>query len=324
MIIRNSNLRRFLADNKYTLLGIIIAVILFLCVIQLLDTLAENELNNRAKENIDNVSNTTSTQYRPQETVIYGQNVSDKEQQTNEEVIEKFISYCNNKNIQQAYNMITDECKEEVFFNNITNFQENYVNKIFDSKKIYSMQSWVSTYANTYRMLFSEDALATGQVTQNKIEDYYTIVNNNGEYKLNINGYIGRQQINKEGQADGVRIQVLTKDIYKDYEIYNIRVENNTGNTIMLDSKQNTDTVYLLSSSEQKFIAYMYELEDTRLIINNGLKTTMSIRFNKIYSNRTKMSRMVFEDIIKEYDTYRTVQNKDEYSNKARISIELD
>ena len=92
MIIRNSNLRRFLADNKYTLLGIIIAVILFLCAIQLLDTLAENELNNRAQENINNVSNTTSTQYRPQETVIYGQNVSDKEQQTNEEVIEKFIS----------------------------------------------------------------------------------------------------------------------------------------------------------------------------------------------------------------------------------------
>ena len=324
MIIRNSNLRRFLADNKYTLLGIIIAVILFLCVIQLLDTLAENELNNRAKENINNVSNTTSTQYRPQETVIYGQNVSDKEQQTNEEVIEKFISYCNNKNIQQAYNMITDECKEEVFFNNITNFQENYVNKIFDSKKIYSMQSWVSTYANTYRMLFSEDALATGQVTQNKIEDYYTIVDANGESKLNISGYIGRQEINAVGQADNITIQVLTKDIYKDYEIYNIKVENNTGETIILDGKQNTESVYLLSSNEQKFTAYMYELDDTRLIVDSGFAKTMSIRFNKIYSNRTQMTKMVFEDIIKDYDTYKTVQNKKEYSNKTRISIELD
>lgn len=323
MIIKNSNIRSFLASNKYTLLGIIIAIILLLCVRQLIINFYKEDQKQKQKETGNTVSN-INTQYRPQETVISGEDITKEDQKSNEQIIEEFISYCNNMDIQQAYNMLTDECKQEVFYNNIQNFQENYINKIFNTKKIYSMQSWVSNYWDTYRMLFSEDALATGQVTQNKIEDYYTIINNNGEYKLNINGYIGRQQINKEGQADGVTIQLLTKDIYKDYEIYNIRVENNTGNTIMLDSKRNTNTVYLLSSSEQKFIAYMYELEDTRLIINNGLKTTMSIRFNKIYSNRTKMSRMVFEDIIKDYDTYKTVQNKEEYSNKARISIELD
>lgn len=323
MIIKNSNIRSFLASNKYTLLGIIIAIILFLGVRQLLINFYKEDQKQKQKETGNTVSN-INTQYRPQETVISGEDITEEDQKSNEQIIEEFISYCNNMNIQQAYDMLTDECKQEVFYNNIQNFQENYVNKIFDSKKIYSMQSWVSTYADTYRMLFSEDALATGQVTQNKIEDFYTIVNDNGEHKLNINGYIGRQQINKVGQADNITIQVLTKDIYKDYEIYNIRVENNTGNTIMLDGKQNTDTVYLLSSNEQKFTAYMYELEDTRLIINNGLKTTMSIRFNKIYSNRTQMTKMVFEDIVKDYDTYKTVQNKKEYSDKARISIELD
>lgn len=323
MIIKNSGIRKILFDNKYTLLGIIIAIILFFAVRQLITNIYINQEKEKAQENKNTISN-INTQYRPQETVISGNDVSEEDQQTNEEIIDLFVRYCNNNYIQQAYNMLSDECKEEVFFNNIKNFEENYVNKIFTTKKIYSMQSWISRDINTYRILFSEDALATGQVTENKIEDYYTIVKSNGENKLNISGYIMRQNVNEEAQVDNIKIQILTKDIYKDYEIYNIQVENTTGKTILLDGKQSTESVYLLSENNQKFTAYMYELDDSRLTINSGLAKTMSIRFNKIYSNRTKMTKMVFEDIIKDYDTYKTVQNKDEYTNKAQISIELN
>ena len=43
------------------------------------------------------------------------------------------------------------------------------------------------------------------------IQDYYTIVKENDEYKLNINNYIGKEEVNKTKKQNGVEIYIAER-----------------------------------------------------------------------------------------------------------------
>lgn len=328
MIIKNSNLRRGLFSNRYLILAIMAAIIfLFLLINTLNNNVKEN--NKKQEEQSKTQKNTTHYQeiYTPEKTTISGSNVKPQKQEDNKKVIDNFINYCNQKQIEQAYNLLSDACKEKVFFSNIGNFRDNYVNKIFNTKKTYSMQSWINrdTYT-TYKVKIMDDMISTGKITskQDEIEDYYTVVmQSGGEYKLNINSYIAKKEINKEKEFQGIKITVISKDTYKDYETYSIKVENLSQNSILLDSQERTDSMYILASNESKYSAYSYEIDRSRLIVEPGRYRTITIKFNKIYSNEATTRSIVFSDIIKNYEDYKSLQNKKEYKDRWTISIDL-
>lgn len=328
MIIKNSNLRRNLFSNRYLILAIMAAIIFLLLLINTLNNISKENNSKKAEEQNKIQQNTIKQQeiYTPEKTTISGTNVRQQEQENNKTLIENFINYCNQKQIEQAYNLLTDECKKEVFFSNIANFSNNYVNKIFNSKKTYSMQSWINrdTYT-TYKIKIVDDMISTGKITstQNEIEDYYTVVKEEGEYKLNINSYIVKKHINKEKEFKGVKITVINKDTYRDYEIYEIKIENLNENTILLDSQERTDSMYVFASNESKYSAYSYEIDRSRLIIEPGRYKTIKIKFNKRYSNESITKAIIFGDIIKNYDEYKNMQNKKEYKDRWTISIEV-
>lgn len=56
-------------------------------------------------------------------------------------------------------------------------------------------------------------------MNHNITQDYITIVNENGQTKLNINSYIGKQQINKTQESNNVKIKVVETNVYFDYSI---------------------------------------------------------------------------------------------------------
>lgn len=324
MIIKNSNIRRNLFENRYVIFAIIFAIILVFCIIQVMNNFAKEQLK---QENMDiqNVTQNVETTHNISQTVISGKDVTKEEQQKNENIIDQFFYYCNNYQIEQAYSLLSKTCKEEVFGDGLQNFKTSYVDKIFTTKKNYSIQSWINRYYTTYRVTISEDIMATGKISslQNSIEDYYTVIKEDGQTKLNINSYIGREEIQKENQVGQVKIEVIQKDIYREYEVYKIKVKNNTENTILLDTRQDTKSVYLEGDNNKKYQAFMYEVMDTKLVINSEQEKAIDIRFNKVYSNSIQMNRMVFEDIILDYETYRNIQNKQEYTNRMKMSVNV-
>lgn len=330
MIIKNSNLRRELFSNRYLILAIMAAIIFLLLLINTLNNMTKESSNNliTPEQSIVKQTNTTPSQeiYTPEKTTISGSNVSVKKQEENKTIIDNFINYCNQKQIEQAYNLLTDDCKEEVFFSNIANFSNNYVNKVFNGKKTYSMQSWINrdTYT-TYKIKIVDDMITTGKITakENEIEDYYTVIQNGEEYKLNINGYIGKKVINKERTFQGIKITVISRDTYKDYESYDVKIENLNETTILLDSQEKTDSMYILASNESKYSAYSYEIDKSRLIIEPGRSRTITIHYNKTYSNQAITRLVVFGDIIKDYNEYNNIQNKKEYKDRWTISIDV-
>ena len=52
-------------------------------------------------------------------------------------------------------------------------------------------------------------------------------------------------------------------------------------------------------------------------------KEISNIKFNKKYTNQRKIEKIVFSDIILDYDNYITYQNKLEFSGRTKIEIEL-
>ena len=316
MIIKNSNLRRNLFNNKYNLLGFIIAIILVLFAVKILNNMVKQE--NTTTNNI-----AINSTYHPEETIIAGQNVSTKKQETNEEVINKFITFCNNSQINEAYNLLTEECKENVFDNSIERFKNEYIEKNFTSEKKYSMQSWMNSLdATTYKISFYEDMLATGKTGEITIQ-YYTVVNQEGTEKLNINGYVGRTQINQEKTVNNITLTILYKDVYMDYVTYRIKAQNNTNNTILLDSKENSKSVYITGNNEVTYRAFMYEIDDVFLTIKPRIYRNFDIKFNKIYSPNIPEEKITFSDIINNVEEYKKLEDKQLYVDRTKIDIEL-
>lgn len=321
MIIKNSNLRTVLSENRYKILGVIIAIILVLLVIRFFNEMAKQS-NKEAVENNQN-TNIQSSTYKPEQTVIQGENVSNVQQEKNNNIMDDFIKYCNQKEVEKAYNLLTDECKETIFNSKIQNFEQDYINKIFNTQKTYSMQSWIQASGSyTYKVKIMEDMLSTGK-TGDYIEDYYTIVNKNGEYKLNINSYVGRRNINKSAEKDNISITVNTKDIYMDYETYNIKVQNNSDKSIILDNQKNEKSVYITGNNGVTYRAFMYELNNVYLNIKPRIYRNINIRFNKIYNVNIKSETMNFTNIIKDAENYNKLQNKSDYKDILEININL-
>lgn len=127
----------------------------------------------------------------------------------------------------------------------------------------------------------------------------------------------------KKPKYNGLKINIIRKDIYKEYESYDIKVENTTENTILLDSGERVDSIYLMGANQSHYNAYSYEMDKTRITLKPEETKTITIRFNKLYSNQTVMEAMVFEDIILDYEAYKALENKTEYTNREKCSIEI-
>ena len=93
MIIKNSNLRSEIFSSRYKILGVIVAIVLILFIIRIFNEQAK-KINEEAAIRLRNTLSDTPT-YNPGQTVISGENVSEQEQERNNEIIDKFISYCN-------------------------------------------------------------------------------------------------------------------------------------------------------------------------------------------------------------------------------------
>lgn len=324
MILKNSNIRRKIVENRYVIFVVIFAIILILYLIQVLNQAAKEQSvpnDNQIQNEVVNPSKTDTSS----KTILSNKQVTNQEQETNTKVMEDFIQYCNGKQIEQAYNLLSDECKEEVFFSNIQYFKQNYVDKIFTSQKMASFENWINSYVITYKVKIVDDMLSTGKVTslQNAIEDYYTVVKQGDENKLNINGYMGRQQINRQVQGNGVTISVLCKNMFKEYETYDITIENTEEKTILLDSQEKVDSMYLLGSNESHYKAYSYEIDRSSLIVAPNETKEITIRFQKIYSNQVNIEKIVWEDIIFDYESYQEYEDKTQYTNRGMIRIEI-
>lgn len=311
---------RYINQNRRKILltiGIIAGIII---VIQTLNSIAKNSSKNKGKLANNNVINTSV--YQPSKTVISGENVEEKKSNANEEIIDQFVKNCKEGNLENAYELLTDECKE-VLFPTIERFNDYYYKKIFTGKSNYSLQSWISYGDNyTYKIRYTIDLLSTGNADIEPIEDYITIVNNNGENKLNINSYIGRRSINKTVTSNDITYNVKFIDIYMDKEEYFVNVKNDTMVAILLDSLETVDGIKLFGNSDKLvFQAYTNEFSEYDVTIPAKNTKTVRIKFAKDYNPKREAKKIAFSDIVLNKEEYK--KNNGEEINKDNVIIEF-
>lgn len=296
------NIVRFYNQNRRKIWRAILIIASFIILIRLLNYLAirdANDEDNRnyvlSKQRVNNVpSNTTAISGS---SGVTGGKVSSDEIKNTQDVLDKFFGYCNKKDLNNAYAMLTNKCKELVY-PNVKLFKSNYYDNIFDGKtKMYSFENWSG---DIYKVTLEDDILSTGQISldSDKKNDYVTIVDD----KLNISTYIESKDINKQTNFGDINVLVKSKDVYMDYEEYHVFVRNNTSNTILLGDVGNSKSIVLQDSHKVKYGMYNTELVQRQLQVDRGMTTELNLKFFSSYVTGKEIRYLIFENVNVNYN----------------------
>ena len=243
--------------------------------------------------------------------------IDNKTAASNKNILNEFIEACNNKDVNTAYNLLSDDCKQE-FYKTEDIFSKYYIEKNFSIPRTYQIQA-VATEDKTatYLLSLEEDIMVSGSVNDNNtVKDYITLTSDN---KINLNGFMVKKSMNKSSNKDNITITVKEKRVYMDYEEYTFTVKNETSNTIKMDSKESLISTYLLNSQDVKYSAYIDEMFDQDLIVNPNSTKEITIKFNKMYNTDYAIKKIVYSDIVQDYEGYEKRVN----FNKVKVEIEL-
>ena len=290
-------LRKFIYQNKYQILGVLGIIAFILIIIQLMNLWARKNNNSEIENRQQNTTivNENNSGVISEKSAVTGKEVSKQQLDNETTAINKFMEYCNNQDFENAYNMITEECKKQMY-NSLDIFKQSYYKNVFNGeKKNFTIENWVKY---TYRVNITGDVLATGNVDEYSKQDYITVKQVNGEYKLNINNYIGYTEINKKTTEKNISMEVIGKNTYKDYETYTFNVTNNTGSVMQLDNISNTESLYIEDSKGVKYPYYNHELTTPMITVSAGQTKEITIKFYSSYVSTKKIERIVFSNIM--------------------------
>ena len=108
-----------------------------------------------------------------------------------------------------------------------------------------------------------------------------------------------------------------------DYETYTFEITNNSDNTILLNSSNNTDTMYLEDKNEIQYFAYTHELSEAELKLASKETKKIKIKYYNKYSSTRKIENIVFSKIILNYYAYVNYQNVGYYRDYGVIQIDI-
>lgn len=312
------NLKRFVNKNTVIVFISIAIFVILIILIQFLNNFAKQGVTGQVQQNSSSGINSTTTSsntYSNETGQISGTTVNSDVTEENKKIINNFVNLCNNGKVEEAYQCLSSNCKEVVFNNKIENFKNNYFEKIFKEEKLANINLWIKNGNRyTYKIVLTNNVLASGSYDEKVTEDYYTIVTDRNTKKLAINKYIDKIHINKEQTLNEINIKIEYKQLYYSYEIYRINVENNTKNLILIDSQAKQDTICLIDEDKNEYGAYLSELYDENLKIDVNQAKQMDIKFDKLYSNNKNIKKIKFSDIV---------LNVNDYKNTLKIEIDI-
>lgn len=220
---------------------------------------------------------------------------------TSQEAIQKFINFCNSREINNAYEMLTDDCKEFIFSNNKNNFNNDYINKIFVKQMSYNSTKVENSndYCEVYAVNFFEDPINKGIIDEsNSKNDYITVVEDGNTYKLNVLGFIKKEILNASAKNNYVEVKVLSRLIFFNYEVYNFNIKNDILVDITLDNMEDNSKTYIQDYNEDKFKIMNEQYTAETAKVSNGKEKNISLRFNRKYTaNKNKITKIVFSRI---------------------------
>ena len=311
------NIISFYNKNRIAIWITIITIILIIMVIHMLNQLVIDNKKENKNQNTEPKTSVSDYKENPKiDTLVKQEDVDNNK----EMIVDQFIRFCNNGNINEAYNLLSDSCKKNLY-PDLQTFKTNYINIVYTSTKLYSKESYL---LKTYKVKLYDDIMSSGSLGNSFIEDYFTIEEVNKNVKLNISGFIQEEQINKSNKYKELNVNVVSKKIFKEYEEYTLEVSNLTNKDILLDSFEKTRNIYGLDNNEVKYYCAINEKSVQNLLIPANTKKVVTLKIVKEYSISSKSLRnLIFGDVIEDYNEYQKLSNKSQYTGRKGYKIEL-
>ena len=171
--------------------------------------------------------------------------VPDKWHETIESTIETFVQRCNNKEYEAAYNMLSDDCKAEVY-PTLSSFQE-FVDAKFKEKRAYSIQNYSNVGKQyIYDVNLMEDLMATGLTGTEYYfdEEKFVFTEDDDSLKLAIDGFVRKTDLNVFAEDENLKINIDSKNVFYDHETYKVTLTNRSEHPIVIaDGSSNNEVV---------------------------------------------------------------------------------
>lgn len=264
-----------------------------------------------------------NTTYNPHEVVLTSDTeVPEKLQTPIEDTIDDYINKCNNKDYSGAFELLTTDCKTHVFGDSLDNFT-TYASSVFPNKKRYSIQNYSNFgQAYIYNVKLIDDIIATGLTNQSYAyyEEKFAVKEEDGKIKLNVNDYMGFNDLKKVAEDDYLKIRVENKEEFYSFEIYSVKITNKTDKKIVLYDGIVGNELSLISGQDER---NPINVKDT-ITLEPGETRTFEITFNKYYDESRKASEIAFNKIRIMTEQYTgTEETEEEELSKAERTYSI-
>ena len=277
--------RMFFHHNIVKIIAAIIGIVLLIMLLQALNSYFANKNQNEA-------SSITTTDYGRDYTVTTDVQKVESVYKEETGLMQQFVDSCNSKNYEEAYNLLTEDCKE-VLYPNLNLFIEKYCNIYFGTAKTCNFQAWNTS---TYMVEIRNDALTSGQYSDiNYVQDYFTISKN----KINVNRFIERKDISKEKTFyNNVTVKVDYIDYYIDYTIVSILASNPSKGTVLLDSMKQEHGITLVDENDVEYSSNIEEIPAEQLMLKPGETKRLELRYDTSYREDREFINVTFKNLF--------------------------
>ncbi len=238
---------------------------------------------------------TTFEVYKP--VIDNGQTMPEKWQDDIESIIDEYIGYCNRKEYEKAYNMISKPCRDKIY-PDLDSFKA-YVDYVFSSKRLYTIKNY-SNRDNVYiyRLRIFEDIMATGLTYSSSFkyfEEKISFTEKDGKLSMGVKGYISEENQNGLYDDKYIKISIAKKYTSFDNEIYTVQFKNKTEYDIVISENGERGEIELITANGT--INRAVDENWTSIHISPGDTVSIPISFTKFFDEGIKSTAIRFNNI---------------------------
>lgn len=303
-------IRRFIKKNRKKVIFVVITVAIIIAINYILKNMPEEEI--------------PKTTYEPNVAVMDESEVPKKWHSEIENRIKTFVDYCNNKEYQKAYDMISDECKDAIY-PVIGDFKE-YVDKKFQVKRIYSIQNFSNISKQyIYDVNFMSDFMATGSTGTNYgyVQEKFVFTEDDNSLKFAIGGFVRTNILDAFVEDENLKIVTKKKNVYYDHETYTVDITNKTDYPIVLGDGTGEDEI-AISVNEQ--LREETNINAVNVVLQPNESRTFTFVFEKYCDDGYAPQAMYFTDVrvLKSYSGTEETRQQELDNAVRRYSLILN
>ena len=272
---------------------VVLVIFLGWLIIFLINTILKN---NKPEKTLKNT-------YNPDVAVITDNSAPTRYQEKIKTAMDEYVKHCNNKEYEEAFALITDDCKEYLFDNNIIMFQK-YVDSLFKNRKIYNYQNFSNFESYyIYDVTILDDIGATGSTGDfdTYTEKFTFVKQSDGNFKISTGDFIRKVTVNKQLEDNNMIVKL--NSYYQSYNkvSYDITVINRTDKYLDIADGTMGGEITLNVNGDKRTAT---NLSNAEVVIRPGASDTFSLIFDKYFDDKKNATQINFNCVrlIENYD----------------------